>query len=325
MSDDIKATQEIIKKQIDSGKIFVFGIPFSKYQKVYASTNENINGYMSKLNFQDKTSILSVMSSGDHIFNAVYYGITNVDTFDSNKLTEYFSLGIKRSAILAFNYKEYLNFITKIFDQETSLEELTELIKLLFPYMEDNHKIYWNNIIDFNYKLQNKEQNKLNLFNMLLINIKDTLLNINKNSYLRSEQDYNILKSKLINSNISFRCCECLDLPNNFSKQYDFIFLSNIADYFYKNFGYYWKYNKLKEVENNFDNLLKEEGILALAYLFKFDSEKININKKHIISNSNIKIDDLTNEQIITFSSFYENKETKNVKDGLVLSKKYKK
>ena len=113
MCDCINETKNIVKKQIDEQKVTMFGIPFSEYQKVYASTNENIYGYMSKLDFNGKNNALSVMASGDHAFNAALYGIKEIDTFDTNKLTIYYSLGIKRSAILKYNYKDYLSFLKK--------------------------------------------------------------------------------------------------------------------------------------------------------------------------------------------------------------------
>ena len=103
MKEDILATKTIIKTQIDNGKIYVFGKSFSKYQKVYCCTNENINGYMNKFNFDNKENALTVMASGDHVFNLACNDILYIDTFDTNILTEYYVLGIKRSAILAFD------------------------------------------------------------------------------------------------------------------------------------------------------------------------------------------------------------------------------
>lgn len=322
MNEDIKATQMMIEKQVENGKVFSFGIPFSKYQKVYAETNENIKGYMSTFNFDGKTNTLSVMASGDHVFNAAFYGIIDIDTFDTNKLTEYYVLGIKRGAILAFDYSQFLLFMSKIMDEKTSLEELTELIKLILPYMEKGHSDYWKRIISFNYALQHKLSNQLNLFQMLLINIQGKLQDTFKNSYLINEESYNKLKAKLGKVNITFKNCECLELENNFDKQYDFIFLSNIADYFYKSLGNYWKYDKLQEIENNFNKLLKEDGTLALAYLFRFYNVKSNKCNSHPIQNSSFQVNDLITENIITFPYIYENKEQNNVKDGLILKKK---
>ena len=204
MCDSIKATKQMIEKQVSDGKISVFGVPFSKYQKVYASTNENINGYMKKLDFKDKTSTLAVMASGDHAFNTAFYGIKDIDTFDTNVLTQYYALGIKRSAILAFSYKEYLLFLNKILDENISLEELTEIIKSLLSYMDYEFKLYWEEVLSYNYLVQKDSKNPLNLFHMLLINIQGAIKNPINNAYLLSEENYNILKNNLSKVNFSF-------------------------------------------------------------------------------------------------------------------------
>ena len=69
---------------------------------------------MQQLDFKDKKKALSVLASGDHVFNLIYYGILNIDTFDTNRLTEYYALGLKRAALLAFTYEEYLLFNQKL-------------------------------------------------------------------------------------------------------------------------------------------------------------------------------------------------------------------
>ena len=322
MCDSIKATKQMIEKQVSDRKISVFGVPFSKYQKVYASTNENINGYMKKLDFKDKTSTLSVMASGDHAFNAAFYGIKDIDTFDTNVLTQYYALGIKRSAILTFSYKKYLLFLNKILDENISLEELTEIIKSLLSYMDYEFKLYWEEVLSYNYLVQKDSKNPLNLFHMLLINIQGAIKNPINNAYLLSEENYNILKNNLSKVNFSFQNIECFELPNKIKKQYDFIFLSNIADYFYKQFDYGWTYDKLKKIEEEFKQIQKDNGLLVLAYVYKIYLLNIDKYMTHPIKNSKVKVSDLKTEQLITFSSVVDNKECKPVHDGLILSRK---
>jgi len=322
MNEAILATKTIIDNQVNMGKCYNFGIPFSKYQKVYAATNENINGYMNLLDFTGKSNALSVMASGDHSFNLLLNGIYEIDTFDSNVLTEYYALGIKRAAILAYDYKGYLGFFNKILLKDTNLNELTELISNLLPYMEEIHKIYWQEIIEYNFKLQKNNKNSLNLFEMLLINTKGALINTHKNSYLLNEENYNILRNNISKANITFKECDCIDLPNRFHNEYDFIFLSNIADYFYKSLGYMWEYEKLQEIESKFNKLLKEDGINAIAYLFSSYSSISKKFKKEIILASDITICDLIKEEIITFAHIEDNKPVKFVKDSMILQRK---
>ena len=269
MKEAIDATKDIITKQVEAQKIFMFGVPFSEYQRVYKETNENIDGYMRLLDFQGKESALTVLASGDHVFNLIYYGIMNIDSFDTNKLTEYYALGIKKSAILAFPYFEYLRFMRKIMDPDISLDELNALIESLFPFMDQKNRIFWKEIISYNYVIQKRTLVKLNLFHMILINIGKEYMGIAKNTYLKSEENYEQLRQKLALANITFQSCNCLQLENSVSSKYDYLFLSNIPDYFDKSFGNFWEYEKLKDYEDSLANIMNEEGTIALAYLIK--------------------------------------------------------
>lgn len=306
-------TKLLISEQVSERRIFNKGIPFDSVQKVYYSTNENISGYMSL--FDLNKDVLTVMGSGDHPFNAIVYGATSVDTFDTNLLTKFYALGIKRSAIMAFNYYEYLDFFKKIINNNISLEELNSLINQLYPYMDKNDRIFWKSILNYNNYIQKNSINPINLFRMLLINITPLNEDIKKNSYLFNENYYNILKSRISKYNFNFYNIECLDLPFKLNKRYDLIFLSNIADYFYQKFDYYWKYNNLSKVTNDFNRILNENGILFINYLYNFYS---CISKKYrntLASASSLKLCDLINENYYTFNNIKSN----NIKDGILI------
>ena len=321
MKEAIDATKDIITKQVEAQKIFMFGVPFSEYQRVYKETNENIDGYMRLLDFQGKESALTVLASGDHVFNLIYYGIMNIDSFDTNKLTEYYALGIKKSAILAFPYFEYLRFMRKIMDPDISLDELNALIKSLFPFMDQKNRIFWKEIISYNYVIQKRTLVKLNLFHMILINIGKEYMGIAKNTYLKSEENYEQLRQKLALANITFQSCNCLQLENSVSSKYDYLFLSNIPDYFDKSFGNFWEYEKLKDYEDSLANIMNEEGTIALAYLIKcYSINRQRFNTYPILS-SHVKITDLETEEVITFPHILNGEESKVVKDGMILKR----
>ena len=293
------------------------------FSKVYASTNENIAGYMSSLNFYGKNSALCVMASGDHVFNAAFYGLKNIDTFDINPLTEYYALGIKRSAILAFKYKEYISFMNKLFDKKTSLNELNDLIHLIEPYMDAKFRIFFRNLIDY-YNVVQKENNfSVNLFYLLLLDI-NKIEGYMNNSYLKSEDNYNQLKNALGNVNIVFKKCDCLDLPVSFNDSYDFIFLSNIADYFYLKYGYHWNYSHLLEIEKLFNSLLSDQGVLALNYIYNYFYVNCGKYKENIINLSNIRKNDLSGESIIKFPQVYNNRLENERESGLLIINKEK-
>ena len=55
MENILNGTKELLNKQYESGKAFCSGKPFSTYQKVYFSTNENIKTYINESNIVGKT------------------------------------------------------------------------------------------------------------------------------------------------------------------------------------------------------------------------------------------------------------------------------
>ena len=71
----------------------------TSYSKVYLWTNENIDAYLNIVDISSKENALSVLASGDQTFNLITKGIMNIDTFDTNKLTEYFALGLSFNAL----------------------------------------------------------------------------------------------------------------------------------------------------------------------------------------------------------------------------------
>ena len=321
MTNALEATKEMIKTQVDVGKICFLGIPFSEYQKVYRSTNENIHGYMSKIDFAGKEKALSVLASGDHVLNLIYHDILKVDTFDTNKLTAYYTFGIKIPAILAFGYQEFLEWMRRIIDKDLSLEELNELMRPLFPFMEKNCYYYWKRLLDYNYQIQKDKKKILNLFRMILININAETLSIAQNTYLQSKENYNKVKENLQKAHITFKCCDCLFLGEEMKGQYDLVFLSNIADYFSKAFDYFWTYEKLRGFEESLKPIMKQNGLIALAYLIKYHILSNNQYRTYPILSSKVTKEDLKDEYIITFPHIEQNYREEKVEDGLILQR----
>lgn len=144
---DIEKTCKLLDKIIIDDNLEIY----SEYSQMHFWTNENINAYLNLVSFTSNDSALSVLSSGDHVFNLIAKGIMNIDTFDSNRLTEYFALGFKRAMILKYNYYEFKMIMDKIYYGNISNEELYELIKGLYSYMEYNHKLFWESMISYDF------------------------------------------------------------------------------------------------------------------------------------------------------------------------------
>ena len=313
MIKSIYYAKKIIERQVRNKQYEMIDEVFSKYQKGYYWTNENIDYYLKLANLKNTSKALTVTSTGDHTFNLIYHGINNIDTFDINNLTEYFALGLKRAMIIEYNYFEFINMINYIADPYISLEQLTDIINNLTYNMERKHQIFWRQIIDYNYKLQKKTGTNLNLIHMLYIGVYAKTTSLNNNSYLQDEYSYENFRLKLIKANISFKNCDALDLSNAFKdKKYDLILLSNILDYVNSRWGNNWGYNELYGYIKSLDCISNQDAVIFLKYIISYiDNGKV---KDHIFHNSIITSEDFQD-------SIYEvpKHTTSSERDGIIL------
>lgn len=314
MFDEVK---DLINTQVSNKRVCNVGVPFSKYQKVYISTNENIKHYLNLFDFSNKKRALSVLASGDHIFNLINKDIIDIDSFDTNLLSLYYVLGLRRAMIVKYNYKEYLNIYSKILNSSTSLDEITAIITDLLPLMDKRYRDYWKEVNTYNYKLQKNNKNHINLFYMLFINFNKIDDVIRNNNYLENEEEYNKLRNNILRANITFKNINALYLGKEYSKNYDFILLSNILDYFNRYYDYNFTYKDLLEYESTLLNILGENGIIFLNYIMKYKT--LYFTRSNVTNSSNIKVNELEKEKLYTVCSFKD----KNVDDAILVLKKY--
>lgn len=314
MNETIERTKKIIKEQVDANKIFMSGEAFSKYQKVYFNTNENIKGYLSDIS--GKYNALTVLASGDHVLNLIYKDIFNIDSFDSNLLTEFYVFGIRYAMISKYNYKDYLSVLSIIIGKNTSLELITTIIEELLPYMDNKYRLYWKSVNEYNYKLQSSNNTNLNIFYLLTLGIGKLDEIILRNSYLLNENNYNKLKTNLFKTNISFKNIDAFDLKEHYKNKYDLILMSNIFDYMYRKFGMMYNYRNIEEYVNILESMLREKGILYLNYIYSYSIN--SFDRKYIMDYSNVKKEDIKNSLVLKIDSY---KGYEKAKDGVILIK----
>lgn len=284
--------KEMIKNQVNQKRITNVFEPFSKYSKGYLWTNENIKEYINKKYISEYNSALSVTASGDHLFNLILNNVLNIDTFDTNTLTEYNVLGLKKALIEKFKYNDFLTICELIANNMLTLEETTYLIKDLLPLMDKKYRKYWQNISEYNYQLQKNNDEYLDLFAMLFININEKNNFIRRNSYLMGKDNYDKFKENMMRANINFYCTNAINILDTFPNQkYDVILLSNILDYITIN----WNYEQLRKFEDELLSITNNNGKIFLAYLLNY----YNKNNKNIFRRADIKKEELINEIII--------------------------
>ena len=291
MEDIISGAKKLIHEQVAVDGIY-YESGFHQYGKAYFWTNENIRGYLNMVDLGGKDNALSVLASGDHAYNLITKGITNIDTFDTNKLTEFYALELKRAIILKYNYEQYFSFMQLLCSKLISIDILTDLIKGLFSYMSQRGEMFWNAILDYNYYIQKEHSTHFNLIHLWCVN--ERLQFDRRNNYLISKEEYEKLRKSLASVNITFRHADAIALSDIFKGKYDVIMLSNILDYFDKYFGNCWTYDSLVQYEEKLRKIAKEDAIIFLNYIFYY-----NTYKSELISNTSIYARNLKDEDLL--------------------------
>ena len=282
--------------------------------RTYLFTNEKIKNYLSLFNLDQSSNCLTILSSGDQVYNLVAKGVEKIDSFDINMFTEYYALGIKRSMILKYNYYQFINTYRKLISKTISSEEISELLLGLFPYMEEKHRIFWQEIVDHYQKLDNCV--KTNYFILLFHKFEVFDIFLENNYYLDNELIYNYMREKLANININFKQFNVIDIDKNVDKIYDFINLSNILDYFDYFYGNDWNYDVLTVFKEKLKKISHVNSEVLLHYMFDF----IRGNHEYlhpIIDNSTVQAYKLTNETLVRVPNSVKSK----YNDGIIYIK----
>lgn len=306
-----KLVLEQVKKEHYNG----LKINFSKYQKGFYWTNENINYYLNMFSNMPREKALTVIGSGDHVFNLVANGTKEIDAIDINYLTEYFALGLKKALIEKYDYYHFLYMMEHIADRQISLDELTQIIMDLLPYMELKYKIFWYEIANHNYIIQSQRKTNLNLIQMLYMNVYARNV-IGNNTYLQDEYSYNIFRNKLANARISFKGMDIADIPEKIKdKKYDLILLSNCLDYIDTRWGKDWPKEKLEEYLKSLEKISNDDATIFYKYIINFmDGNEI---KPDVCYDSTLTFEDVEKDAHIVYKPGIE-----TIYDGVLVRRK---
>lgn len=313
MEKNIEIAKKIIDEQVEMGFINQ-STSFLRTNKTYPWTNEDIERYTKLVNFDGMDSGLTVLASGDHPFNLIKNGIFNIDTFDINPLAEYYALGLKRALILKYDFKTFNNIIKILYNHWCGIDMVHGIIRGLFPYMESEHRIFWETILEYDYKSQKNKGTKLNVVLMLALDVFN-LNQIGLNNYLSNEENYNLIRSGLSNANITFKNINAIDLASVYKgKNYDIIMLSNILDYFHEFLGENWTYDEFKKYRESLETLGKKNAIIFLHYIICYMKNE-EMYRDSIINKADILPSDLTSEELkmLSYNAFIDN--------GIILSR----
>ena len=258
MSKELEEALYTAKERCE-GNIILDEASMNGFEEIYPFTTENIAGYIDYFDLQDK-SLLTVGSSGDQIINAAFKGAKDITLLDINPYAKYYYY-LKAAGILELNLTDFNEFFRyndypkvfkynkKVFDK-ASYKKLKSTLKSL----DNDSYLFWDELFD----MYQPDYIRFSLFSN---DEYGTSVLSKSNLYLQSENTYDETKTKLkelrpefINEDI---------FKSNLTKNYDNIWLSNIACYLYQ--------DKIKGMTDKFADKLAVDGKLLISYLYSID------------------------------------------------------
>ena len=158
---------------------------------------------------------MCVTASGDHSLHAILAGAKYVDSFDVNKLTNYYAK-LKIAMIETYDFKTFL----QQFNNGVYLKNTIDLAELSL-HISDEVKTFWKIILNDRFYAPDN-----------LYKTDGYYTSIEENCDYLNEKNFNELKEKLKNVIINYHDLNIRDYRDEeVLTTYDAIFLSNIAEY----------------------------------------------------------------------------------------------
>lgn len=273
-----------IIKNFYNGKVFNISY-FSFYKdknlsyvyKLYSSTNENLN-YLKQLGSFENKNILVPTGSGDHVFNSLYLGARNVETFDINSIAKNV-FDLKETAIKILSWSEFLDFYSSenFFNKGIYLK--------IRPFLHAETKELFDCVL----KNNNFDSPFQNIFEEDKEDLNSRKQLVEKNPYLQNEESYLKLQKILRDNNfcIKHKICPAHLIHRYFDKK-DVIIFSNIFNSYYG-----FEYNT-KDFLKNIPKALNPNGVASIDYIYNY----LNRISKFLISRKIKK--NLTNVETIS-------------------------
>ena len=237
------------------------------FYRAHLFTTENISGFSKKISFKDKT-ILTVCSSGDQAFNMIYNGAKEVNLFDIDIFTKYYFY-LKEAAVRGLNYEDFLKFFSTRNFFNNKLFSLDIYLEFRKYINDDKIRHFWD------YLFCHYPGKSILESSLFVPDNNYTKTIIERNDYLKSEYDYEILKENLKMKKFKFFNINLFKEFITDDKKYDFIYLSNIFDYLNtENEIIYLE--KIKDIILKMKNNLTNDGMIAVSYLYFYFDDFLN-------------------------------------------------
>lgn len=229
-----------------------------EYEKIYTFTTENIAGSLEYFDLKDK-KFFTVGSSFDQCLNAFFLGAKDITLYDINPNSKYHAY-FKIAAILCLTYTEFQEFyflqgLKQYYNPNTFNKEIFNRIKDTLRLLDYESFLFFDEL----FTLYDSKTIREYIFD----DDEDRNQAIRGfNIYLKSEENYNKLKSILKGISFKFICGDIF--KDKIDGEYDNVMLSNLCTT--------TTVDNLKQLIEKIDiNNLNSGGSVLLAYLWDID------------------------------------------------------
>lgn len=217
-------------------------------ERLYVTSNENLKQIFESFETPPK-SVLTVGSSLDQFYNAIYYGAEMVTIADNSRYVPYFG-ELKNACFKNLEYDEFINFL---YDVPGFITNNNDLYFKVFDDMNEDSKQFWS--YDLN-------KDKTYLYNMI-----DLDVDLDSSRYYQDRESYKKLKKIIENRKFkkNYINADLTEFPNLVDEKYDLILLSNIDDYFIDKTDKEKIYTFIDAVKSLYKNNLNENGVIQIT------------------------------------------------------------
>ena len=233
--------------------------------KVFPFTNENLPQIFKDFDFEGK-SVLTVGSSGDQMFESIFNGAKRITVADANVCSQPY-IELKIAALKNLSYEEASDYFTR----ESILD--WNYYKKISHDLSPKAKEFWDTImLEMELDLDTRRRIVSKLFHGNFMHKGKSTA-----SFFREKEIYNKIKENVKDCEIDFIAADVTKFESLTRDKYDFIFLSNIFDYFRDRTFF-------KCIDGLGRNVLKQNGIMQVDYDFdetNFDGKMFDLLLKN--------------------------------------------
>lgn len=265
---DIRKTIELYKElRKNKGA----GQHFTEYSRFYIFTNEDLANIFMQMDLRNVNSALCPTASGDHALNLAYFGVKEIDTFDCNRVAEYYAK-FKEVAVASLSYEYYQRMMLYTYVLNNKLIQ-----KEVIASLPDVYRKFWEEVL---YVVNDIKKDNRGIFE--LTRLEGEGCRSSYNIYQRSKEDYERLQRNLRDTKITFTNCDIKDVPNLFGKK-DFITFSNILEYRRKFDIFPSDYECAEFIKRVYNEQLNDFGNLLYFYNYFDEPDKVFDTKEFMM------------------------------------------